>query len=323
MLIGHQRIWNMLTRSASKNRLAHSYLFCGSSGAGKMTLAKEFVKWLFCEKIRLEKSSDREPCGICRSCQEIEKNNHPDLLVVSADQEKKSTEIGISRIRDLQHQLLFYPYKSSLKVVIIEEAHNLTREAANAFLKTLEEPSSQSLIILTSSAWDSILPTILSRCQLIKFLPVPLNELREGMELLGARGSVLDKIIKLSSGRPGYARSLLDNQVLLSDHESHIKKLEDILKSDLVFRFEAARELSQDVCLAKEILSQWLLYLRDRLLEISGQTGLLINEKKPSKISYSPASLLRTCREIMSAREILTNPSFNARLVLEVLLMKI
>ena len=323
MLIGYQRIWDTLTRSASKNKLAHAYLFCGSSGAGKITLAKEFVKWLFCEKVKSGELSSGQSCGVCRSCQEIEKNSHPDLLVVSADKEGKSAEIGISRIRDLQHQLLFYPYKSSFKVVIIEEAHNLTREAANAFLKTLEEPSSQSLIILTSSAWDSVLPTILSRCQLIKFLPVPLGELKRELENLGAKGSVLDKIVKLSAGRPGYAMNLLDNQRLLSEHEAHIKKLEDILRSDLVFRFEAAKELSQDVSLAKEILSQWLIYLRDRLLEISNQGRLLISEKKSLKINYSSGSLLSACREIMGAQEALVNPSVSAKLVLEVLLMKI
>jgi len=323
MLIGYQRIWNTLTGSTGKNKLAHAYLFCGSSGAGKMSLAKEFVKWLFCEKIKSQKSLNNQPCGVCRSCQEIEKNNHPDLLVISANQEEKSSEIGISRIRDLQRRLLFYPYKSSFKVVIIEEAHNLTREAANAFLKTLEEPSSKSLIILTSSAWDSILPTILSRCQLIKFLPVPAGELIKGLQLLGAKSSVLDKVIKLSAGRPGYAINLLHDQALLSDHEAHIKKLEEALKSDLVFRFQVAQELSQDVSSAKEILSQWLLYLRDRLLEISGQNSLLISEKKLSEINYSSNSLLRTCREIMGAQGALANPSFNAKLVLEVLLMKI
>jgi len=323
MLIGYQRIWDTLTGSASKNKLAHAYLFCGSSGTGKITLAKEFVKWLFCEKIKSQELSDGQPCGLCRSCQEIEKNNHPDLLMVLADKEEKSSEIGIGKIRTLQHQLSFYPYKSSLKVVIIEEAHNLTREAANAFLKTLEEPSSRSLIILTSSAGDSILPTILSRCQLIKFLPVPLGELKRGLEDLGAKGLVLDKIVKLSAGRPGYARNLLSKQTLLSEHEAHIKKLEDILKADLVFRFEAAKELSQDVYLAKEILSQWLLYLRDRLLEISGQAGLLIDEKNPSKINCSSSSLLLACREIIKAQDSLGNTSFNARLVLEVLLMKI
>lgn len=288
-----------------------------------MTLAKEFVKWLFCEKAKSKKSLIGQPCGACRSCQEIEKNNHPDLLVVSASQEEKSVEIGISRIRDLQHQLLFYPYKSSLKVVIIEEAHNLTREAASAFLKTLEEPSSQSLIILTSSAWDSVLPTISSRCQLIKFLPVPLDELKRGLEVLGAKSSVLDKIVKLSAGRPGYAINLLNNQSLLSDHEAYIKKLEDILRSGLVFRFEVAKELSQDIYLAREILSQWLIYLRDKLLVISGQASLSISEKKLSETNYSLGSLLRACREIMEAQEALANSSFNARLVLEVLLMKI
>lgn len=323
MLIGHQRIWDMLAQSASKNKLAHAYLFCGSSGTGKMTLVKEFVKWLFCEKTKVGEQLNGQPCNVCRSCQEIEKNSHPDLLMVSADKEGISSEIGIGRIRELQRQLIFYPYKSSLKVAIIEEAHNLTREAANAFLKTLEEPSSQSLIILTSSARDLILPTILSRCQLVRFLPVPADELKMGIELLGAKGSVLDKIVKLSAGRPGYAINLLNNQSLLSNHEAHIKKLEDILKSDLVFRFEAAKELSQDVFLTKEILSQWLVYLRDRLLEIGGQAGLLITEKKLLKTSHSLNSLLRACREIMGAQEALANPSFNAKLVLEVLLMKI
>jgi len=320
MIIGHQRIWDALTCSANKNRLAHAYLFCGSPQVGKATLAKEFIKWLFCQQPK-----NGQSCGVCRSCQEIASDSHPDLLIISPGQsEEKSLEIGIKQIRDLQHRLLFYPYKSSHKAVIIEEAHNLTKEAANAFLKTLEEPGAKSLIILTSSSWDLILPTIQSRCQLIKFLPVCTSQLKKGLSALGAGGPALEKILRLASGRPGYAKRLLKNRDLLSDHERHLKKLEDILKSDLIFRFEIAKELSQDIPLAKEALAWWLFWLRDRLLEASGRPDIVTSEEKGLKTKrYSLPALLSACREVKSASQLLANPSFNARLVLENLLMKI
>lgn len=319
MLIGHRRIWEALTRGADKNKLAHAYLFYGPARVGKTTLAKNFIQWLFCREKKNAREKDEQACGVCRSCREIMNNSHPDLLLIAVGNE--SPEIGIEQIRNLRRRLLFRPYKAPYKVVIIEEAQNLTGEAANAFLKTLEEPSARTLIILTSSAGDSVLPTIFSRCQPIKFSLVPADQMNNGLAAWGASAAVAEKILRLAAGRPGCAKILLENRDFLSEREKNLKTFEDILKADLPFRFEAARELSQDVGAAKEILSQWLLWSRDRLLEAAGRPDLLIGGRKT--VLFTPFFLLNICREIKNADRLLSNSSLNARLILEILLIKI
>jgi DNA polymerase-3 subunit delta' len=322
MLIGHQRIWNFLIKSVSRERLAHAYLFCGPEQVGKATLAKEFAKWLFCEQ---KKKDQDPPCGKCRSCLDLDKDQHPDLFIIKANESEESlTEIGIEKIRALQRQLLFYPYKSSFKIVIIEEAHRLTAEAANAFLKTLEEPGPNSIIILTSSSLGLILPTIFSRCQVIRFFSVPFKQMEEGLRKEKGKFSDLDRVLELSAGRPGYAKRLINDKKFLLENEGGKKQLEDILKSDLVFRFEIAKDLSQNIPLARQLLSLWALCLRDQLLRASKQRnsparGDILDDY----FGQSPAPLSKVCREIERARSLLQNSSFNARLILETFLMKV
>jgi len=352
MIVGHQRIWEYLVKSAKRDRLAHAYLFAGSAQVGKMTMALEFAKWLFCEEnnlydnLTLTLSSERRgnnkglPCGKCHACLSIEQNQNPDVFILSARQTDKNdvlknVEIGIKEVRDLQHKLSLSPYEFSHKIAIIEEAAVLSDEAASALLKTLEEPSSHSLIILISSFWQTVLPTIISRCQLIKFLPVAegemLNKLKNfnpptSLCVMGVNtGRNLQKAVKLSAGRPGRAINFLREPERLADQEKEIEIFEKLLNSPLVWRLEQAAKLSQNIITAQEILDQWTLWLRDRILEISGQTGLVICEQKDKNIlnKYRVANLIGACREIQKTQLILQNSSFNAKLALEVLMIKI
>jgi len=352
MLIGHQRIWEYLVKSAKRDKLAHAYLFAGSAQVGKMATAMEFAKWLFCEENNLYDnltptlSSERRgnnkglPCGKCHACLSIEHNQNPDVFILSAKQTDKNdvlknAEIGIKEVRDLQHKLSLSPYEFSHKIAIIEEAAVLSDEAASALLKTLEEPSSHSLIILISSFWQTVLPTIISRCQLIKFLPVAewemLNKLKNfnpptSLCVMGVNtGMNLQKAVKLSAGRPGRAINFLREPERLADQEKEIEIFEKLLKSPLVWRLEQAAKLSQNIIETQEILNQWLLWLRDRILEISGQADLVISGQKNKDIlnNYRVVNLIGACREIQKTQSILANPSFNAKLALEVLMMKI
>jgi len=333
MLIGHQRIWDFLQKSAKQNKLAHAYLFVGPAQVGKTTLALEFVKWLLCEKNKsstsfkvLDKNQNRA-CGQCKSCLDIAKNQHPDVFVLSPPQflkgdVLKSKEIGIDEVRALQHQLALCSYGAQYKVAIIEEAAALSSEAANSFLKTLEEPSGQSIIILISSAWQSILPTIISRCQLIKFGLVPEREITAGLEALSKKKTDFKKAVKLTAGQPGRAIKLLTEPDFLAEQEKNLEKLEKLLKSDLAWRFARAQELAQNTPQTQEVLAQWLVWLRDRVLESSGRPDLMIGDSA-ERPKYQTNQLVRACREIQKTKTILSNTSFNARLALEVLMLKI
>jgi len=209
------------------------------------------------------------------------------------------------------------------KIAVIDEVASLTREAANSFLKTLEEPGQNTLIILISSSWQFLLPTIISRCQLIKFLPVKEQELVVGLKKTGKKEAEISKIIKLAAGRPGRAINLLENPKILADQQAGIDSFKKTLKADLAWRWDLAKELSQNLAVAQEILSQWSLWLRDRLLEASGCEHLLIGSGAETKISYPVKNLLAIIKEVQRTQNILNNSSFNSRLALEVLMMKI
>lgn len=160
MIIGHQKQWDFLKRKFEQNQLAHAYLFTGADQIGKRTFAKEFVKMINC------KSINGKPCLKCVNCQMIEKGSYPDLFLINSG---GAEEITISKIREAQNFLSYKSYYGSLKFVIVNEAEKMNTEAQSCFLKTLEEPKGQTLIILVSSKPEMLLPTIYSRCQSIKF----------------------------------------------------------------------------------------------------------------------------------------------------------
>jgi DNA polymerase-3 subunit delta' len=185
----------------------------------------------------------------------------------------------------------------------------------------LEEPSGQSLIILISPHWQMLLPTIVSRCQLIKFLPVPEKEIFEKLKSEAKSEKEITRVVKLSAGRPGRAIKILQEKEWLNNQKINVANFKKILQSDLVSRWIVAKQLSQNIGVAQETLSQWTLWLRDRIFEGSGCANLLLGEKE--EIKYPAKNLLNLIKAIQKSQIILDNPSFNARLALEILMMKI
>lgn len=168
--IVNQDIAKRILKSAIKeNKVHHSYLFFGPEGSGKKSTALEFVKALNC----LERKNN-EPCDSCSSCRRISKCLHPDMMVVSPSGAKQV--IGIDAIRNVEHFAQLKSFEARYKVSLIERPEKLTKEAGNSFLKTLEEPPANVIIILLTAFPDKILPTIVSRCQKIKFLSLNPSE---------------------------------------------------------------------------------------------------------------------------------------------------
>ncbi|PIU42123.1 MAG: DNA polymerase III subunit delta' [Candidatus Omnitrophica bacterium CG07_land_8_20_14_0_80_42_15] len=161
---GHDIQISLLQKEIERGSVAHAYLFVGIDGIGKGLVASTFAKTLNCE------SRQKDPCDICASCRKIDNKNHPDVFRIIPDEGGKT--IKIDTIRALEERISFKPYEANWKVVIIEDAHLMTAEAANSILKTLEEPSPQSVIILTTSNISGIFQTVISRCQIVKFAPL-------------------------------------------------------------------------------------------------------------------------------------------------------
>lgn len=333
MIIGHQRIWQFLSKSAAGRRLAHAYLFVGSSGIGKKKVALEFAKLLQCKK-SLKKQGNFGSCGECRDCLLIERNQHPDVLLIESDNETseakegekqtKIQEIKIEQIKALQHQINLSPYSGEHKIVIIDSSQNLTHEAANCLLKTLEEPSQKSVLILVSSSWQKLLPTIVSRCQIIKFSPVKSHVIVEGLQKLGAKNKAkIIQAVRFACGRPGVALKIINEPQFLAKNIQLIEELEGLMKKDLVERFRYAKDLSQNSVNAKEVLDQWVIWFRDKILSLLGNKGFLVLGEENSKNIFSLAKIIEAIKNIQQTQRLLEDSSFNSRLILENLMLKI
>jgi DNA polymerase-3 subunit delta' len=333
MIIGHERIWNFLLKSAQNNRLAHAYLFIGAEGLGKKKVAVEFAKSLECQKQSLSKGESAFG-DECPDCLLIERNQHPDVLIIDTEKEntgtgepgkpRKAREIKIEEIRALQHQINLSPYSGKRKIVIIDSAERLTAEAANCLLKTLEEPPQKSVIFLISSAWQRILPTIISRCQLIKFLPVKGEKILAGLDKTGAFNKAkIPQAVRFACGRPGVALTILKEPQFLLKNNQLIEELEGLVKKNLTERFQYAKDMANDAIAAEKTLGQWIIWFRDELLIQTGNNNLAILNRKSSITGLSQKKIIETIKNIEQSQRLMMDSSFNSRLILENLMLKL
>jgi DNA polymerase-3 subunit delta' len=168
-LIGHERPKALLKASILHDRVAHAYLFYGEDGIGKRRAAVRFAQAINCDTDYGPDGPDA--CGACRSCHQIEAHLHPDFLLIEPDQEQANPQIKIEQIRELEQQVIYRPLVGRRKVCVIDEADRMTLGAANALLKTLEEPPDHSLLVLVTSRPSALPATVRSRCQGIRFVP--------------------------------------------------------------------------------------------------------------------------------------------------------
>jgi DNA polymerase III subunit delta' len=193
---GHQRSISVLNRILGSERIAHAYLFSGPQGVGKELTALSFIKALFCQ--------NGSACGECPSCRKLESGNHPDFHRVEPD----GQFIKIDQIRALQKELGYRPYEASRKACIIDSAEKFNLSSGNALLKTLEEPPGKAIIILLTSARESVLATIRSRCQELLFSVVPENEIAALLVSRGVDEETARISASLADGSVGKALAL-------------------------------------------------------------------------------------------------------------------
>jgi len=313
-VIGHQKNIEMLQNALKNGRIARAYLFAGPANVGKEFAAITFAKALNC--LRAEPDS----CDKCISCRKIDDGNHPDVRLIRPD----GTRMKIDQIRDLQKQISYRPMEGRYKVYILTNVEQMTIQAANSFLKTLEEPPGSSVLILLTANYSGLLTTIQSRCRagLLKFSPMPQEEL--AAELMGRFNlphSRAKQIALLSEGKIGIALDAVQEDSIVVEPD-----IPEVLKRpDTIKTFKIAEELNDKQPESLDVLLTWY---RDLFLIKQGSPPeMLTYSDKFSDLmqlasGYSRIQLQDAIRTIMNAKDQLRR-NVNSMLAMEVMALKL
>lgn len=262
-IIGHERPVGILRGIIRTGKVPTSYLFAGEKGIGKMMTAVNFAKAMNCEN-----REDGAPCDRCASCQKTEHGTHPDLRIAEPD----GGVIKVEQIRELEEFLTLTPYEGSRKIVIIDDADRMNTFAANAFLKTLEEPPEESVIILVSSREDLLPDTIRSRCLKLKFSPLSEGELKTIVEVNHydhARGA-----LGLAMGRVG----LLSDEDMVRKRDGYFELFHDMVRGQEVSALKDKEAI-------EELLDYYMIFLRDIAVMLFGEGGGLVNADREKDLA--------------------------------------
>ena len=284
-LLGHKKAKSLLQGAAAKNKIGHAYLFRGPDGVGKKTAAQMFAAYLNCKT-----QQDSDSCGNCASCRKYISGNHPDLIHIAPE----GAAIKIDQVRKLKHQLAFPPLEAKVRTIILEDIHTMRREAANSLLKTLEEPAPNNLFILTADQAGEILPTIISRCQIIPFGPLDLEDMAQVlMQENGIEKAEALTLASVAEGSLGRAKLLLD-QGLLSFRQEVVEQLL-FMQNGQPETIAQVFLLSEKTAALKENIHEFLallrLWYRDLVLVAAGAEESSAANK--DLVSYLPTAVKR------------------------------
>lgn len=225
-IVGHDEVIKHIKNAYVAGKVSHAYIIEGDEGMGKGTLSKTFAKLLQCEKVGVE----NEPCGICPACRQVESNNHPDIIYVHPS---KKTGYGVADIREqVIKDIHIKPYKGPYKIYIIHEADEMTIQAQNSILKTIEEPPNYGVFFLLAKNSNSFLQTILSRAIKISLKPISDREVER--YLMGKMNMLYEDAKVLSAfsrGNIGKAMQLKNDTEFLAIRQDMIKLLEAFIKA--------------------------------------------------------------------------------------------
>lgn len=314
---GHQNILDGLKTAIEQDSLGHAYIFEGPDGVGKRETALSFSSMLLC-------GSEHFPCGECKSCQLFAEGVHPDFQEINEPEKS----ISVEDIRNLLKGLVIRPLYSNYKVIVINDADKMTVQAQNALLKSLEEPPSYVVFILTVQSGASLTPTVRSRCQRILFNKMDSKAL---FQLLTEKYTISDDrlnfIVSYSDGIIGTALNLIETPEIIDLRDRAVETVSEIICLENADLFKIYDFFEKNSDRIDFILRVILLYFRDILIyNMTANIRLLINSDKKDMIirnaRVSTSKLLDCIQAIWDTyRSIELNANF--QLAVEVMLMKI
>jgi DNA polymerase III subunit delta' len=318
-LTGHEWAVTMLQQHIARDTARHAYLITGPRGVGRRTLAMRFAQALNCTS----PTAPGMPCGVCDECRRIEAGKHPDVNIIEAETEGKV--LKVDQVRELRRIIVLRPFQARYRVAMLLRFQEANDAAANALLKTLEEAPSYAVLILTAESSEGLLPTIVSRCEVIRLQPVARESIQRLLEQRGVEPERARLLAHISEGRPGAAINLSENPDELAFRDSRLKDLTGLLSSTRAQRFAYADKLSRDRPSMRSALMVWLSFWRDVLWRAGGASVDIANVDREREIDALAHRLqLSRARQLVAEHDRALRrleANVNARLLAEVLLL--
>jgi DNA polymerase-3 subunit delta' len=297
-IIGHAWAVDFLRHSLAGGRVAHAYLLSGPSGIGKALLALRLAQALNCE------SGGPDPCLVCRVCKRIERGNYPDVRVagmaaqaagLKADEAARQKDLKIDTVREWQSDINLRPYEGRRRVFILHDAEKLTDAAANAMLKTLEEPPPYATLLLVANTSGDLLPTIVSRCQPLKLRPVPRAEVAAALcERYALAKGDARLLAAWSGGRVGWALRMVAAPEELAARQEQLEALVALHAQPRGVGFRWAEERAKEYRGGEQAavfaaLELWQSWWRDLLLTAAGCPEAIIHVDRRDELAQAAA----------------------------------
>ena len=318
-VVGHEWAETLLAGHIRRGEVRHAYLFAGAPEIGRRTLALRFAQALNCKT----PLAPGQPCRACRTCQQIERRQHIDLAVIEAD--KLGGTIKVEQIREAQRSLSLAPYDAAYRIALFVRFQEANANAQNALLKTLEEAPARVILLLTADSGESLLPTIVSRCEVLRLRPLSAERLQDELLRRGFGGDEARLLARVSGGRMGHALRMHEDPGLLENRTRLAEDLFMLLGQPLRARFAYAESLAKEKEQVREAFLTWLTLWRDVILAAS-EAGLpLANSDLQSPLMSIAAAVgfAEARRQAAGLEQALArlDSNVNARLLGEVTLL--
>ncbi len=303
-------------KAYKRGRMSHAYIISGPDGTGKSIMGMFMASTFFWR-------GEIKPCGTCEACLKISHGNHPDVKLISPG----GKSIGVDQIRDLIDEIYLKPYEGDKKVIVIKNADSITPQGQNAILKTLEEPSKETTIIMLVENINLILPTIQSRCQILRFGRIPQDKIREYLESLGVDKDRASAAAAMSDGIVGNGLRFIDEKFIKLRQEiiSRTRELTSGSTLEALKCVDFFLSNRDKINTLLDVMTSW--YRDIIILKLTKDRGLLMNSdyydllvEESQKLSYN--RLDDIIKIINSSRENISENA-NYQLAIEVMLLKI